>query len=81
MYCNLERSYIAAEGFVEAVDATLNLICEHPTRWRNEYAHYYELGLKKYPYNLIYFIDANTSMVVVISIYHHSRSPKRKYRQ
>lgn len=41
-----DRSERAAENFVRAVDHSLQLICEHPTRWRNEYKHYYQLGVK-----------------------------------
>lgn len=37
----LERSLLAAENFVKAIDNTLELICEHPTRWRNEYKDFY----------------------------------------
>lgn len=43
-----ERSVRAAENFVVAIDYALQLICQHPTRWRNEYKKHYELGVKKY---------------------------------
>lgn len=39
-----ERSPQAAIEFVEAVDFTLQQICSYPTRWRNTYRHFYELG-------------------------------------
>ena len=45
----LKRSLNAAEGFIRAVDFALKQACIHPTRWRNTYKHYYELGLKKIP--------------------------------
>ena len=75
-----ERSLMAAAGFIDAYKVTLSLICEHPKRWRNEYAHYYELGLKKYSFNIIYFIDSE-DIVVIASIYHHSRNPEKKYKK
>lgn len=74
-----ERSEHAAENFIMAVDDALQLICEHPTRWRNNYKNYHELGLKKYPFTIIYTIEANKQLVVVSSIYHHKKNPKKKY--
>ena len=77
----VQRSQRAAENFVVAVDNALALICEHPARWRNQYKHYYELGLKKYPYTVIYSIEEDKQLIVVSAIYHHKRNPKKKYRK
>ena len=76
-----DRSLVAAGGFVDAVDHALTLICDSPSRWRNVYKDYYELALKKYPYSIVYNINDTINLVVVNSIYHHSRNPKRKYRK
>jgi plasmid stabilization system protein ParE len=76
-----ERSTLAADQFIEAVEYTLQLICEHPDRWRNEYRKYRELGLRKYPFNIVYTIDVEHELVIVNSIYHHSRNPKKKYKK
>ena len=48
------RSNRAAVNFVIAVDAALLLICNNPARWRNRYKNFYELGLRKYPFSIIY---------------------------
>ena len=77
----LEKSPAAAEGFVKAVDAALNLICDNPKGWRNEYEDYHELGLKKYPFNLIYSIEQDEMQVVIKSVYHQSRNPTEKYKK
>jgi plasmid stabilization system protein ParE len=76
-----ERSLKATENFIIAVDDTLSLICDHPVRWRNEYKFFYELGVKKYPYTIIYTIDPDQKLIIVISIYHHKRNPRKKYRK
>jgi toxin ParE1/3/4 len=55
-----ERSGKAAENFITAVDNALQLIYEHPTRWRNTYKNYHELGLKNYPFTIIYSIEINS---------------------
>jgi plasmid stabilization system protein ParE len=77
----LERSEKAALNFISALDNTLQKICDHPTRWRNEYKHFYELGVKKYPYTVIYSIEADRQLIIVSSIYHHKRNPKKRYRK
>ncbi len=48
----MERSVDAAEKFVVAIDNTLQLICDNPTRWRNKYKNFHEISLKKYPLRL-----------------------------
>jgi mRNA-degrading endonuclease RelE of RelBE toxin-antitoxin system len=55
------------------------LICDHPTRWRNEYKEFYELGLKKYPYTIIYTVDPDQEIVFVTTVHHHKRSLRKKY--
>lgn len=76
-----ERSMLAAEKFIIAVENALLLICKYPERWRNQYKNYHELGLKKYPFTIIYTIETGKQLVVVTSVYHHKRNPKKKYRK
>ena len=76
-----ERSEQAAENFILAVDDTLQLIAEHPARWRNSYKNFHELGLKKYPFTIIYTIEPDKQLVIVTSIYHQKRNPKKKFRK
>jgi plasmid stabilization system protein ParE len=77
----LKRSSQAADNFIKAVDNTLKLICEDPTRWRNTYKNFHELGLRKFPFTIIYEIDLQNELVIVSAIYHHKRNPRKKYRR
>jgi plasmid stabilization system protein ParE len=77
----LERSERAATNFILAVDAALQLICKYPQRWRNKYKNYYELGLKKYPFTIIYTIETDKQLIFITAIYHHKRSPGKRYRK
>lgn len=76
-----ERSPKAADGFIESVESDLNVICEYPKRWRNVYKDNYELGLKKYPYNIVYSIEEEDKHIIVKSIFHHKRNPRKKFRR
>lgn len=43
----LKKSLEAANNFIIKIENTIELICDNPKRWRNEYKHFRELGLKK----------------------------------
>ena len=64
-----ERSVIAAENFFVAVDKTIKLIGNNPDWWRNQYKNFYELGIKKFPFKIIYFIEENKKQVVITSVF------------
>lgn len=76
-----ERSATTAENFVIAVNEKIKLICTDPLRYRNIYKHFRETSLKKYPYCIVYFLDENEQTVIITSLYHHRRNPKKKYKQ
>ena len=75
----LERSKPAAKNFERAITEKMHAVCMHPKRYRNTKKYFRETFLKKYPYSIIYFIDDETTTVVVTSIFHSSRNPKKKY--
>ncbi len=76
-----KRSLLAAENFVLAVDEALKRVCGRPTWWRNSYKQYRELGVKKYPYTVIYIVNEEETLVLVMALYHHKRLSKKKYRK
>lgn len=75
------KSIKSAENFIAEAEHAFQLICNNPKRWRNEYKHYRELGLKNYPYVVIYFVEENIQRVIVTAIFHTSRNPGKKYRK
>ncbi len=76
-----ERSKTAAENFVRDVKEKIESICLNPLRHRNTYKYFRETSLKKYPFCIVYFVDENKKIVVITSVYHHKRNPKRKYKK
>ena len=76
-----ERSKIAADNLILAVENAIAAICANPYRFRNTHKSLRELTLKKYPYNLIYFIDEEKQLITIVSLYHHKRNPKKKYKK
>lgn len=74
-----ERSIKAAENFIIDVQESIKEIKANPTQFKNRYKKYYETTLKKYPFDIVYIIEAER--IVIISIYHQKRNPKKRYRK
>ena len=75
------RSIKAAENFIQEVEYAFQLIIDNPLRWRNEYKNFRELGLKKYPFVIVYTVEESEELVTIIAIFHTSRNPNKKYRK
>ncbi len=75
------RSINAAENFAKAIDDAFERIIVNPQRLRNTYKEFYEVSTKKFPFSIVYFIDEGEKRVVVVSIFHFKRSPKKKFRE
>jgi plasmid stabilization system protein ParE len=52
-----EKSVIAADNLIIAVQEAISDICNYPYSHRKTYKDLREITLKKYPYNLIYLIN------------------------
>ena len=76
-----ERSEMAAANFVEAVSLKIKEICKDPLRYRNTYKVFRETSLKKFPFSIVYFPDQKKKTVIISSIFHHRRNPRRKYKK
>ncbi len=76
-----ERSKIAAEKFIKAIDEKLDSIGRNPKQYKNLFKNYYEVSTRKYPYSIVYLIEEEQQKVVIVAIYHHKRHPKKKYRK
>ena len=75
-----ERSLKAATMFVKGVDKAISDICNNPRHYRNDYKHYYERKVYKYPFTIVYTIEENLQLIIVIAVYHQKRNPDNKYR-
>jgi len=75
------RSKLAAENFIAVVEEKPDNISKNPKRYKNIYKAYYETPLSKYPYVIVYSIDEPLTRVVILAVYHTSRSPRKKYRK
>lgn len=74
-----ERSIKASENFIIEVQESIEEIKHNPTQFKNRYKKYYEITLKKYPFDIVYIIEEER--IVIMSIYHQKRNPKKKYKK
>jgi len=70
----------AAINFEIAINDKINILRTNPEYFRKTYKQFHEVALNKYPYSIIYLIDDKNNSVIIASIFHHKRNPKRKYR-
>ncbi len=74
-----ERSVLAAENFVKAVNEAFISIELQPANYKNVYKHFYEIKLRKYSYSIVYFIDEKKNSIVITTVFHYKRNPKKKF--
>jgi plasmid stabilization system protein ParE len=75
-----ERSLQAAENFINVVRQTLHEIEDQPDHFRIIYKNYHEAKTKRYPYSIVYFIDEKKQSVIIMTLFHHKRNPKNKFK-
>jgi len=75
----LKRSEKAAENFIKEIDEKTATICKYPFRYRNTYKEFREAALKKYPFSIVYLLDEQRKQVIIFSIFHQKRSPRKKF--
>ena len=75
----LDRSLSTAENFINQIQNTFDLLCENPFLGKCTYRNVYELRVKKFPFNIVYFIEEANNQIVVVSIFHDKRNPKKKF--
>ena len=75
------RSLNVAANFISAINERISNICSTPRLYRNSYRNLREVSLKKFPFSIVYFIDEATHTIVITSVYHHKKNPKRKYKK
>ena len=62
-------------AFMESLDGALNLLREHPGLGERIESTYRKLVLRRFPYLLIYSIEADRDRLVIKTISHQRRSP------
>ncbi len=74
-----ERSDGLGDKFLAEVITRLKDIENNPDRFPSRHKRYREALLLTFPFLIIYKINARKKLVRVVSVFHTSRNPKKKY--
>jgi len=92
-YSRAEKDYLDAfdwyqscleglgERFEESVEKRIKDILNTPLIYPNKSFDCRECKIGDFPYLIVYKVDVRLELVTIVSIYHTSRHPKRKYRK
>lgn len=74
-----KRSHKAATGFITNFEEAVQLISSAPDRWPEYHKDFRECLVRDYPFTIVYRVDDKAKLVIIISVFHQSRHPKRKF--
>ncbi len=69
------------ERFLKSVKQNIDLILNNPNTFKTTYKNFKEIYLKEFPFVIVYFIDETNAKIVIISVFHCSRNPKKKFKK
>ncbi|SRR5258705_8336558 len=69
------------ELFLEEFKEYAITIFKNPASFRTTYKKFREVPIKNFPFIIVYFIDDRKNKIIIISVFHTSRNPKKKFRK
>ncbi|HEY9003867.1 MAG TPA: type II toxin-antitoxin system RelE/ParE family toxin [Mucilaginibacter sp.] len=67
--------------FRAAFQCRLEQICNDPHLYKKVHRNFHEALTDTFPFLIVYYIDDEQQKVIVISIFHTSRNPKKKFKK
>jgi plasmid stabilization system protein ParE len=75
------RSVGLGERFRDLVTKKIESIIEHPERYPKRKSNFRQITLRTFPFLIIYTFYKNEGIIIINSISHTSRNPRKKYRR
>ena len=76
-----ERQTGLGDRFFNELLLHLKLIEQYPERYSCKYKLFRETSLKIFPFSIIYKVNKRDKLILVVSIFHSSRNPAKRYKQ
>ncbi len=76
-----ERSTGLGDRFSKFVERQIKLVSENPEHYPKKKAQYRECKTEVFPYLIVFKVYPDTGVIFIVSVYHTSRKPGRKYRK
>jgi plasmid stabilization system protein ParE len=74
-----ERSKGLGDRFVKEVTETILEIEQDPDRYSSKYKNYRQTRIATFPFLIIFKINERNKIVRIVSVFHTSRNPNKKY--
>ena len=75
-----ERQMGLGDRFVNEVTSRIQKIEENPEGYPTRYKNYKEAPVPVFPYLIIYRVSKRKKSIRIVSVFHTSLNPKKKYR-
>jgi plasmid stabilization system protein ParE len=75
-----ERQQTLGDRFIKEVINKLRLIEQNPERYPTRYKSYKETSVNVFPFVIIYRINRKKRSVRIVSVFHTSLNPSKKYK-
>jgi len=75
-----ERQQSLGDRFVKEVIDKIRLIEQNPERYPTRYKFYKETSVTIFPFLIIYRINSKKKSVRIVSVFHTSLNPKKKFK-
>jgi len=75
-----ERQQTLGDRFVKEVINKIRLIEQNPERYPTRYKSYKETSVNIFPFLIIYRINRKKKSVRIVSVFHTSLNPSKKYK-
>ena len=76
-----EQSDGLGDRFEQSVGYKINQIVKNPYQYSERRPHYRECWVKDFPFLIVYKILAQKQIILITSIFHTSRNPRKKFRK
>ena len=74
-----ERQTGLGDRFKDEIFKHIKQIEQTPDRYRERKKPYRETRIKNFPYLIIYRVEQKKKLIIISSIFHTSRNPRKKY--
>lgn len=75
-----ERQQGLGDRFVKEVIYRITEIEQHPERYPSRFKSYKETLIDTFPYLIIYRVNKSKKLIRIVSVFHTSLSPRKKYK-
>lgn len=68
------------DKFLNEIKKHKSIIASNPEIFKKTYKDFREVPLKMFPFVLLYALEKSKKEIIILSLFHTSRNPKKKYK-